>query len=698
MTRNVNYNETDEIITVYDFYQFPYGDIFKDCSTVERGKQRFCNIYGTFDIESTTLKDCENNPFGDKRPFGFMYIWQASINKTICMGRTWEEYQKFIQRIELHIPDDCKFVMYVHSLQFEFQFMRNYFRVAKVFAKDKRDVVTADMGKIQYRCSYALTNMSLAKFTNTTEGVIHTKLNGKEFDYSVARFPDTILTDQEMSYCIADVLGLDEAIESKLRSDGDDLASVPITSTGYVRRDYREKCSTNKKAMQKVRDIALNAQTYAMCQEASRGAISGSNALYTGYPVYEVDSEDIKSSYPYQMMVKYYPNSKFLFTRAPWASEKFERYINEKCCIMAFSCRNLVLKEFSSIPYISKNKVKLLQGGLCGNGKVYAASRIGMVITEIDYKIITSLYDYDDASVDYILIAERGQLQKEFREHLMYMFQQKTDLEDGDPFLYAKYKNKINASFGMMLTDILNANIKYVNDAVDCWQADEINDIDGALLKHYNNGKTFLSFQHGVWVLAHGRDDLVEGMKIVGRDIVQVDTDSVKHVGDYREEFEKLNAKRIEGMGGIDVKPYAIKKDGTRVYLGVWEHEGIDGFPTYDEFCTLGAKKYAYIPHSSDELHTTVAGLSKADGGAYIQSIGGISSFREGLEIPPEYSGRTASLYNDITGTRDIHIGSHTINVGSNIAVLNVPYTLGITDEWREMIYAETQEKSYSLY
>lgn len=668
----------DQRVNVYNIDNFPYW-MFKDCSTVERNSKsnkRYADVVCAFDIETTTFLKSECDLFGSD--FGFMYVWQFCINEFVCMGRTWEEYKTFISKLKIQIDTTWrKIPVYVHNLAYEFQFMKDFFHVDEIFCRGKRDVVYCCIEDIEYRCSYILSNMSLKKFLEKSKGVTFPKMSGDKFNYKIKRYPDTELTDEEIAYCICDVVGLVQAIKNNLIEDT--LATIPITSTGYVRRDFKEKLLDTPGYKRQIRKIALNETTYQLCREASRGAISGSNHIHTEEILEDVDSFDIKSSYPFQMATKEFPQSKFIKYNTDFYSDKFQTLRENFCCIITWECENLKLKKWKSIPYISKAKCRAVSGCKCGNGKVYMAKRIGMCCTEIDLRIIEEQYTFDNPKILEIWCAQKGMLAKPFRQHLLEMFQMKTNLEDGDVFLYNKYKNKINAAFGMMLTDILHPEIQYVEHSNEPWKEIPIANIQEALNEYYNKYSSFLSYQHGVWVLAHGRDDLNRGMKIVGHDLVQVDTDSVKTLGDYKEEFNKLNQTIIDKAENYDVKPYSIK-NMNKHYLGIWEHEGNEGEYTYKKFSTLGAKKYAYTD-DKDKLHITVSGLTKK-ASEYLETKGGINAFKTGTVIPPKESGRTASVYNDWNNVVTIKIDSHEITLGSNIAIHDVGYTLGMAAEW----------------
>lgn len=665
-----------EKILVYDIDDFPYGK-FDGRTYIEDGKKKYHNALATFDIETTSIIFPDDV---DKRNFGFMYVWQFCIDGILVMGRTWKEYKTFLNRLLPRFENNkAKLVCYVHNLSFEFQFMRNFFKIDSIFAKSERNVIKAVIEGVEYRCSYTLTNMGLEKFTNKTKGVIHKKRDGEEFDYSIRRYPDTELTDMEVWYCVCDVLGLYEGLLTLLEEDT--LITIPMTSTGYVRRDFKEVCTNDKEHMKMFKKSQLSPLLYGMCKEASRGAIAGSNHIYTEKIIDEpVRSRDIKSSYPYVMATKYFPQSAFSPVWTKYNQNSFEELLNGYCCLIRWECRNIKIKQWSAIPYISKAKCRASKDAKTGNGKVYKASRIGMICTEIDFKIIREQYTFDKDSViiHEMYIAEKGMLSKSFRKTLIDMFQLKTDLEDGDPFLYNKFKNKINAAFGMMLTDITNPTIRYVADSLKEPYKKEILNIQSALKKYYMSKNSFLTYQHGVWVLAHARNSLFTGMQIVKEDIVQVDTDSVKHLGDYTEQFETLNRWIMEKAETYDIKPYAMK-NGQKHFLGVWENDGY-----YEKFITLGAKKYAY--DNGDGVHITVAGLSKEKGANWLNSNGGLSKIKNGTTVPAGHSGRTTSYYNDMLEPITQYIDGHKVTYGSNVAIKNVPYTFGLTKEWAELI------------
>ena len=108
----------------------------------------------------------------------------------------------------------------------------------------------------------------------------------------------------------------------------------------------------------------------------------------------------------------------------------------------------------------------------------------------------------------------------------------------------------------------------------------------------------------------------------------------------------------------------------------------MDNEGRYDQFKTLGAKKYVYT--QDGELHLTVSGLDKKKGARYLQSIGGVTAFNKGVVFTD--SGRTASYYNFTDQITTMTRDGYSWQTASNIAIVDETYTLGITDSMLSII------------
>ena len=193
----------------------------------------YLDCVAAFDIEASYIPAIDET---------IMYIWMFQFSTDVTViGRTWPEYLHFTSMLDQALQmRDCYLVVYVHNLSYEFTFLKSlfYFAPDDVFSVKPRKVLRCDHGQLEYRCSYLLSNMSLKMFTHKW-GVEHEKLSGDEFDYDEIRYYDTELTRRQLEYCVNDVLGLVEAIQAEMQFNGDNLYTIPLTSTGYVRRDVK---------------------------------------------------------------------------------------------------------------------------------------------------------------------------------------------------------------------------------------------------------------------------------------------------------------------------------------------------------------------------------------------------------------------------------------------------------------------------
>ena len=613
----------------------------------------------------------------ESRPYAFMYHWQFCMGEDVYFGRTWEELTNFWDNISYHLQlnHNCRLPVYVHNLPFEFQFMRRFFYVLEGFYKDIRKPLKVLLNDtIELRDSYALSNMSLEKFCKNTEGVIHYKLVDT-YDYTKIRTPETPLTEEEEAYCYNDVRGLAECILKYMETDS--LAKIPMTSTGFVRRDFRRNYTKNKKLREVFHDTALDPHLYQMCRDAFRGGDTHANLQWGRQTVHGVHSYDIKSSYPACMMMDLFPIGRF-FKVAP--STYFNRDMSEFA--MLIECRFVNLRYIGNngnpyLPYSRctavlprKKNNKAVPGLVLDNGRIQRAELVQCVLTDIDMEIMKAEYSYDDLYIKEVWASKYGPLPKEFKDTLMEFFRKKTEL-DGDPekfYEYAKSKGKINASFGMMVTDIAKPKVIYTHGK---WDTEPLN-LEEALAKYYKRRNSFLSYQHGVWVTAAARRRLRAGLKLVGEDNVYDDTDSIKCVGDHRADFAALNAeneKRAMEMGA-----YAEAPDGSIKILGNWEEETPP--EGYEEFRTLGAKKY--IVKTGGKYYSTIAGVSKKAGAEFFNKHG-IESFEIGTVI--ENSGHLVAYYND-DEIHKITVNGCTFSTASNTALINDTYTIGVTEDY----------------
>lgn len=700
---------------VYSVASYPYDAIALGCTTVrKKGRNGLTYIASpaTFDIESTTID-------GEK-PDAFMYHWQFCLNGKVCFGRTWEEWLNFMHNlgIALELASNKVLVIYVHNLAYEFMFMKDFLHIESLFAREAHKAIkllaclesdyekvinkigdvsreTSTIPFFEFRCSYFLSNMSLVKFCENSKFCTHYKLVDT-YDYRKIRTPITPMTDEELAYCYNDVKGLEECILSKLDDEGDTLATIPLTSTGYVRRAMRAECRKYSWYRELFEMLMPTVPVYRLLRQAFRGGNTHASRYYANAIIEGVYSRDRVSSYPSCIASDLYPMTPFV----KYEPQSFDKLILD-CCkeknaiIMRITLFDVEVRDDVTVPYIDfAHCIAYSKNYINDNGRVLSADWITYACTELDFLIINNQYSYNTERVEWLegYKAEKDYLPQPIVDIMLKWYDKKTQLKDvdGKEYEYAKSKNKLNSVFGAMVTDICQGEVEYIDGEWTKTMPDE----KSAIAAYAASKNSFLLYQWGVYITANARYELQCMIDACGYDFVYADTDSVKFINKkHIESFEDRNNYLLSKKQKYRNYSDRLNEDGsiTRYTLGLWDDDG-----HYKKFKTLGAKKYAYIaPEKNkktgkieDVLHVTVSGLSKEKGAAELARGNGLDDFKIGKIFIN--SGRTVSYFNE----RDVH----TIKVvdcygkecefttASNIAIVDTTYTLGISDEYAAVL------------
>lgn len=658
----------------YRYDEFPFDILKKDI--VKSGKHKMYQRKPmTFDIETSKI------PTDDEGHYqAFMYIWQVCIEGNVVFGRRWEELQEFMQKVvdAYKLSEGERVVVYVHNLSFEFQFIQDYFNFTDVFAMASRSILTAKTPHLEFRCSYKLSNMSLAKFIENTPNTLHYK-GVDDLDYSTVRTPDTPLTEVELGYCFNDVKGLYECVMELLKEDN--IATIPLTSTGYVRRDCRHAMNKNKNNRKMFLRSRLSLLQYKLLRECFRGGNTAGDRYLTNLILKNVGSYDLSSSYPFQMIARDYPLGKWNYGVIR-NLETLEEYNKKYCTIARYTFKNIRLRDEKPIPYIPQSKCLALGDDReIYNGRILHADFLTISMTNIDFDIVKEQYEYDEIAVEEFHYSRKGLLPKELRDTIMYYFEKKSILKGDEEhyYEYMKSKNKLNSIYGMIVTNILNTEIEYHDGEYTEKKMTE-EEMQEALDKYYKNRRSFLNYSWGVFITAYARRELEDGLNIAGLDTIYCDTDSVKYIGDHDKEFEAYNERLNRECLEKGVVNYA-EVNGKRYYMGIFDKER-----GYEEFITLGAKKYAFIQRNKEgelELGIAVSGLSKKKGAEELEKKGGLKRFQRNEVF--YNSGRTIAQYNSAK-VHNITVNGCTFSTASNLAIVDTTYTLGISDTMLDII------------
>lgn len=650
-----------------------------------RARRVYKDVVCAFDTETSYIKEADAQ---------CIYIWQFQLDEALTViGRTWKEFLQFAEGINAVLPDGVYLVTYVHNLSYEFQFMRSLFNIEPddVFVVKSRRVLKWLCGRFEFRCSYLQSNMNLNAFTKKFN-VKHQKLSGVEFDYKRVRYPDTELTPRELEYCINDVRGLVEAIKAEMARDNDNLYTIPLTSTGYVRRDVKKVL--REWGTYKVKELLPDIEVYTLLREAFRGGNTHANRYFVKNPEYplppieNVHSADRSSSYP-DVQVNYkFPMSAFKRVEKDVTYTQLKQhYIERRGYSLVFRIQidNLELRDyFNPCPYISYDKARNVRGKMLDNGRLLGADHCEITLTDIDFKIIDKQYKLSDSNtvITDLYFAHYDYLPDELRELVKGYYIQKTALKgvEEQQLYYDKYKNLINSVYGCSAQDPAKDNILYREDATE----DNIYQCEGAaIVDILAAAHPTMPYQWGVWTTARARERLQIMIDAVhenaGSEFVYTDTDSVKYVGEYNLEIINKDLRQL----AIDSGAFADDIKGVRHYMGIYEDEGM-----YKRFETMGAKSYVFEDKKGG-LHITIAGVPKKAGAAELENMGGFSAYQVGATF---HDGVTETRYNDTRQFKEVTVNGHVVELTSNMIIKDSFHQIGFAQDYSILLSTLTKK------
>lgn len=650
-------------------------------------KGKYLNLPISFDIETTSTV----NSAGEK--IAFMYCWQINENGEFKMGRTWMEFAQWYVDFVQHynITPKRRAIIYIHNESFEFQFIRKLFDWEQVFALRERKVVYARTTQgVEFRCSYILTNKPLASLAEDLRKYKSKKLIG-DLDYTLVRHYNTPMSEKEIGYCKNDVEIVTNYIKEQIEKEGD-ITKIPLTATGYVRREVKNRCFANKNYRNKIKKLKLEVEEYNMLKEAFAGGFTHANAFHAGKIIEDVKSYDFTSAYPAVMLSEQFPMSSGNKVENV-SLEDFRNYLKKYCCVFSITFSNITRKENVHEDYISASKcagVMIVEN----NGRVNSAKTLTTTITDVDFRIITKVYDFEDFEIGVLYYYYKDYLPVEILLSTVEFYKLKTELKgiEERELDYLVAKGMLNSIYGMMVTDINRDSIVY---AEDIWSTEKPSLEEG--IEKYNKGTgRFLHYPWGVWVTAYNRYNLWTAILEAGNDYVYSDTDSIKlmNYDKHLEYFDNYNNKLIiklklmcesTGIDFNDLNPKDIK--GKYHLIGVWDDEGV-----YDIFKTLGAKRY--MTYKNEKLSLTISGVNKKTAVPWLlKKYGTVNSvfnaFEENLVFPAEASGKLTHTYIDDEKTELItdYLGeSVEINEAAGVHLEPAEYSLSISEKFKDFM------------
>lgn len=658
----------------------------------------YANCSCAFDTETTSI-------IVDNVKTGFMYIWMFGINGVCIYGRTWDSFKDLTDKLEkeFELNYTRRLVCYVHNLPFDFQFMNKYYEWSEVFCINTRSPIYAiTRSGVEYRCSYALTGVRLEKMGEDLVTHKCNKLVG-DLDYNKVRHHNTVITEKELGYCLNDIRVIMCKIQECIEIEGD-VTKIPLTKTGYVRRDVRRAVMKDKKTFNKIQDLKLTEEELEMWEKAFQGGFTHTNAYKSGITQEDVVSYDFTSSYPTVMISEKYPMSNGTkIDCSKLTYEEFCEYIRTYSCVMEIVMTNVKLKDGMGDAPISRSKCLMLdrdeddivdvEENVFDNGRIRKAIKICTTISEQNFLIYRKFYSFEYKIVK-MYIYKKDYLPKPFIECVLSYYNNKTMLKDveGKEVDYQLAKALLNAIFGMMVMAIERPVFPYENGVG--WNEEYMRERSESLEEYNNNRNRFTWFPWGVYITDYARVNLFTGIYECGKqDYIYSDTDSIKILNakdheDYILTYNRMITDKLEACldhYGIDKSLICPKTiEGVEKPLGVWDFDG-----HYTRFKALRAKCYL-VEKDNGELKTTIAGVAKKAGAKYLsKKENPFDAFDFGMCIPADETGKKTHIYNDDElqfECTDYNGITTTVTTKGGIYLENAKFELSENDDYEKLL------------
>lgn len=667
----VKTKEGREQITAYTVQEFtPSMCIFKPLQRNHKYKY-YATDYMTLDTETSHTNNEDS----------WVYQWAVKFQGQYIYGRKPTEIIKLLEKLSefYELSYEKKIICFIHNASYDIQYLKHY--LAKydpkinVLAIDNHTILQVDVFGFRFLCSYKLTNMSLAKLSDSYAKT-YIKAVG-EIDYTKVRYQDSALSSSDWFYMFSDVASQHDGIQGYIEAMGYKYAfECPITSTGFVRTACRKAANDSENWRTTFEMSALNLDDYLLCRQCFMGGVTICSYAFSGRTVRsrKLKHIDFCSSYPARQILDYMPTGQPMHFDVK-DKKTFKHLLDNYCCVFVIELYNVRLKKGITAPYIPTSKCigsehdkELLKV----NGKLVYAPKIKIALCELDFKIIEKQYTFDDNyKVGHMIVFERGEAPEWLKSEVMQYFKQKCTLKGVDEYLYMRSKAFLNSIYGMTATSILRSEYQLDGDMIITPKKEKSREAqEKALNKYYKSYNSFMPYQLAIYTTGWARFALYEMIENIGyENFIYCDTDSA---------FYLETRKNRVNMARYKEKCYKRAKDaGAFVggkFLGLPEEE-----PRIRAFRGLHAKCYAMEEYNKKsgkyELLVTIAGIPKIatkwiDGKAVTmtnaQELGNIDNLNDGFIF--RHCGGTRAIYNE----RPIevrNINGHKTELASNVII-----------------------------
>lgn len=699
-----------------------------------RAKRKHNLLSVNINVDTETSKHIEYDEHGAVTScYGWVYLYGLEFAGAYSEGRTPSDLIRDLETIRDAFgctEEGTHVVVYIHNLSFDIQYVKDFLIERyggdyDLLAVAPHKFISFRINAFEFRCSYKLSNRKLAKWAADL-GVEHQKQVG-EIDYTEKHYQNEELTPEQHHYLYYDVMTLRDCIREQMRLFGDTLLTIPLTSTGYVRREVRKRYRAERGAVERFRKTRLKATHYVLCRREFAGGLTHGNRDFAGElvdvseirknekykDVTAIRHRDFTSHYPTQQIARIwgFPKTRFMLWYDKGNKDRkltltdVLKHAHKNCLLVEIAIHNLKVKPGVTLPYAQA--YKFIEGKLPGgwvrpiedNGRLLTMPGTSIVVmNELDLTILKDQY-YFDYEILRVHSATRGSIPDYLKETINYYFAEKTRLKkkvselketgaNPDELRAAKrdlliVKQLLNSIYGCTATQSVRTS--YYMDTLGNWSEELLTPelLEEKLNDFYKNSNNCMPYQLGCWTTALARFQLWYVVsKVIGYDhFLYADTDSAFYLStpEIEKRLDEYNATHralAEENGAY------IEIDGHREYYDFFDDEN----ENITQFKFLHAKAYAYITDNDPEqLKITVAGVPDlVDGVTRENELGSIDNFEPGFVF--RKCGGTRVIYTEgrpHTITED----GHPIELAGSAVLENVTKTLNSEMERTNIFY-----------
>lgn len=676
---------------ITDFLTFEKSDLITKGNKKITGKSKpFVNVGCGF--------DCETSRFTNDVAMldSFVYIWQFSIGRVTFLSRDFSLLSQFLLELSTMIKtlnSNATILIGDANINYEFAYFKSVFFpvMTKAFCKDKSHVCTFTLYNnlkfIEVLGVFGRNLATIAKNYCTTQ-----KRKG-DLDYAKIRTPHTHMSRKEILYSVNDVAILAELLpkahaEYTLKGD-----NIPLTQTGIVRQEIMKSLVPNNFARQNleqtINELKGTEQEYRTFRNyLYSGGLTHSNYKYVGVILDDIVCYDLTSAYPWALSVKKFPAGKLVKTT------DIKTALQHPHWILDITISNICSKSTHST--ISEHKCVKMLNAVVDNGRILKADEIRILVNEIDYKNIKSIYSFDTKHThinNCWYFTKSAYCSDKILKVMQDWYIKKTILKpltkdkhanDKDYTenckTYMRLKQLINSCYGMLVTALYDTSIEINDDQTDFKEVS---------CTWENYSKTVFNMYIGYWCTAYVRQRLIQCISKCPNSIVQYDTDSIycfksdvqlkTYVDEINKEIQAETVKRCKEPQLWD--------------LGQWDHDG-----EYTKFLGLGSKRYIGM-HADGTYKITFAGASDEDIKAQAKATNTpIFEYIKNFNIQADTSTKTGAYHgkNEITQlVTDYKNNKYMCTTHGCITVINVPFKAYLAQRFSDL--HETYCKAYTL-